>query len=115
MKVLVCGGREYDNLQQFFDVMDLVQIKHGTITTVVHGDAKGADFIARLWTIHNSRVERRMPADWKNLGRGAGHARNQDMLAELPDMVIAFPGGTGTADMVRRSKAASIYVHEVMQ
>ena len=115
MKVLVCGGREYDNLQQFFDVMDLVQVKHGAITCVVHGDAKGADFLARLWTIHTGKTERRLPADWKTLGRSAGIVRNQEMLAELPDMVIAFPGGTGTADMVRRSKAASIYVHEVTQ
>ena len=31
----------------------------------------------------------------------------------MPDLVIAFPGGTGTANMIKQSKAASIDVFEV--
>jgi hypothetical protein len=30
-----------------------------------------------------------------------------------PELVIAFPGGSGTADMVRRARAANIPVIEV--
>ena len=115
MKVLICGGREYDNYRQMHEVLSLVWDMNGAITCVIHGDAKGADFLARVWAKYNSIEQRPYPADWKNLGRGAGHARNQEMLGELPDMVIAFPGGAGTADMVRRSKAANIHVHEVSQ
>ena len=32
---------------------------------------------------------------------------------ELIDLVVAFPGGPGTADMVRRARAAGIKVLEV--
>lgn len=32
-----------------------------------------------------------------------------------PDMVVAFPGGAGTADMVRRAKAADIPVVEIAE
>jgi predicted Rossmann-fold nucleotide-binding protein len=40
--------------------------------------------------------------------------RNQRMIDEgKPDLVVAFPGGSGTADMVRRAKRASIEVMEV--
>jgi hypothetical protein len=54
------------------------------------------------------------PANWKKHGRAAGPMRNQQMLDEgKPDLVIAFPGGSGTADMVRRAKAAGVPVETV--
>ena len=47
--------------------------------------------------------------DWKKYGKKAGPLRNQQMLEEgKPDLVVAFPGGNGTADMVRRAKKANI-------
>jgi hypothetical protein len=33
------------------------------------------------------------------------------MLEWKPDLVIAFPGGRGTADMVKQAKAAGVPVH----
>jgi hypothetical protein len=48
-------------------------------------------------------------ADWEKLGRSAGPIRNQAMLDEgRPDLVVAFPGHHGTADMVRRARAAGV-------
>jgi len=53
-------------------------------------------------------------AKWSKHGRAAGPIRNQEMIDECkPDLVVAFPGGRGTADMVRRAKAAGIRVIEV--
>ena len=53
------------------------------------------------------------PADWKRYGRGAGPARNQAMLVEFnPQLLVAFPGGKGTADMVRRAQKAGVRVEE---
>jgi predicted Rossmann-fold nucleotide-binding protein len=34
------------------------------------------------------------------------------MLDMKPDGVVAFPGGDGTADMVRRARAAGVKVWE---
>jgi hypothetical protein len=54
------------------------------------------------------------PADWTRHGKAAGPKRNQLMLdKEKPDLVIAFPGGKGTADMVARAKAQGFKVMEV--
>ena len=40
--------------------------------------------------------------------------RNQRMLDEgKPDLVVAFPGGGGTKDMVRRAVKAGVPIHEV--
>jgi hypothetical protein len=37
------------------------------------------------------------------------------MLTEgKPDLVVAFPGGRGTADMVRRAYAANVIVKEIL-
>ena len=45
------------------------------------------------------------PEQWSLLGKRAGPARNQRMLDKHNPQVIAiFPGNTGTADMVARSK-----------
>lgn len=53
-------------------------------------------------------------ADWSKDGRKAGPVRNSVMLSVgKPDLVIAFPGGRGTADMVRKAKAKGVPVEEL--
>ena len=55
------------------------------------------------------------PADWKTYGRAAGPLRNARMIAEgKPDLVLAFPGGRGTADMTRKARAAGVEVRAVL-
>ncbi len=52
-------------------------------------------------------------AEWMKYGKAAGPIRNARMLAEgKPDLVVAFPGGRGTADMLRRVREAGIEVIE---
>lgn len=121
MRVLVCGGREYDDWTVFANTMyrhfhpDATGEECRKSPTIIHGDAKGADFMARLWAICNGFDEVRFPADWKAHGKGAGPIRNQRMLDEgKPDVVVAFPGGKGTVDMVARAKKAGIPVIEIL-
>ncbi|MEM9912925.1 MAG: hypothetical protein AAF922_19365 [Pseudomonadota bacterium] len=45
------------------------------------------------------------------MGRAAGPIRNKEMLDEgCPDLVVAFPGGRGTANMVKQAQAAGVEV-----
>jgi hypothetical protein len=105
MKVLVCGGRDFDDGARLREVMNSLHENLGPITVLVHGAAAGADSMAGTWaTIRHIEV-RAYPADWKKHGRSAGPIRNQQMLdAEKPELVVAFPGGRGTAHMVRIAK-----------
>lgn len=81
------------------------------ISCVVTGGARGVDFLASRWAIANEIKTCIYPAQWSKLGKAAGPVRNQRMLdEEKPDMVLAFPGGIGTADMVDRAKKAGITV-----
>lgn len=50
----------------------------------------------------------------KQYNRNAGFTRNQQMLDEgKPDLVIAFPGGNGTAHMIKRSLLAGVEVIKI--
>jgi hypothetical protein len=77
---------------------------------IIEGGAQGADRFAREWAeAHAVKVETYY-ADWR-VGPKAGPIRNQRMLDDgRPDVVVAFAGGRGTADMVRRAMRAGVQV-----
>lgn len=109
--ILVCGGRDYWDRVTFDRVMRL-HVASGV--GIIHGGARGADSLAAEWALENEHPMRTFAADWAGHGRAAGPMRNQRMLEEgRPILVIAFPGGRGTADMVARAKAANVPVIEV--
>ena len=92
-----------------YDVLKQFDIEH-----VISGHASGADQMAEMWADENRIPLSIDPADWSRHGKSAGPIRNQQMLDEgKPDLVVAFPGGAGTADMVRRAERASIAVYVV--
>lgn len=113
MKVLVCGGRDYTDLDRVYAVLDKLHDEAG-VDVVVHGDASGADSLAKRWAEETGVSQRGYPADWEAQGSFAGPARNQRMLdEEQPDLVIAFPGNKGTRDMIRRARRAGVEVVEI--
>lgn len=98
--VLVCGGRDYDRAGHVWVTLDAIH-KEKRIDLVITGGAPGADGHADAWA-ENRGVQRIVvPANWVGRGRAAGMERNRLML-ELakPHLVVAFPGGHGTAGMV---------------
>lgn len=110
MRVLVCGGRDFDNYAAIAWELDSLQ----PISLIIHGCASGADSLAQQYAEYTGTPVIQFPAQWGTLGRKAGPIRNQQMLDEgKPDLVIAFQGGRGTADMVRRAKKAGVKVIEV--
>ncbi len=81
---------------------------------ILTGAGTGADTDIIDWCVVSGVPWEEFPADWKKYGKKAGPIRNQQMLDEgQPEVVIAFPGGRGTADMVRRAKKKGIEVIEI--
>lgn len=110
MRVLVCGGRDYSDTEAAYRFLTREHKRRG-FDVVIEGDARGADRIAGFWARKNGVDNLKFRADWKGHGRAAGPIRNQKMLTDgKPDLVIAFPGGRGTEDMIRRAKEAGIEV-----
>lgn len=113
MRVLVCGGRRYSDALTLGSWLGGIQRDHG-ITEIIQGGATGADFLARQYADFQNIPAREFKANWKRFGNAAGPIRNKQMLDEgKPDLVVAFPGGNGTADMVKQARAAGVKVLEV--
>lgn len=110
MRILVCGGRDYCDFDYMFKTLDAV-LKYRGISLVIEGGARGADTLARQWAQLKGIPFVTEYAQWDTYGKAAGSIRNQAMLDKYkPDAVIAFPGGIGTADMIRRSEASGLIV-----
>jgi hypothetical protein len=140
MRVLVCGGRKYGKLppqhlrqgpewearlKEYEHVMATLErfaVENSACykpddnwlpfdIEIVSGCATGADSVAIDWAVVNWCHWLEFPAEWDKHGKKAGFIRNQKMLDEgKPDVVIAFPGGNGTKDMIRRAEAAGVKV-----
>ena len=118
MRVLVCGGRDFDDYGLLDKTLhSLVYDRDHTDyskVVIISGMAKGADSLAVDWSRWNNTHLLKFPADWGKYKKAAGPIRNQQMIDEgKPDLVAAFKGGTGTVDMVRRAKKHNIKVIEV--
>lgn len=112
LRVLVCGGRRFSDRELLFATLDALSPRPDTL---LHGHAIGADSLADEWARARGVAILGFRAQWEKYGKAAGPRRNQRMLdTGRPRVVIAFPGGVGTADMVRRARAAGIEVREIL-
>lgn len=116
MRVIVCGGRDYQDQDHVYQMLN--ELNAGSpITFLFHGNAKGADHLADLWG-HRAKLRQDIkivpvPAKWKKYGSAAGPIRNKAMLGHGINLVVAFPGGRGTKNMIKQAKAANVDVWEV--
>ena len=104
MKLVVCGGR-YEILTPGRQKWLWRFIVENDCREVVTGGCRGIDREVHAWADTNLLNAKVFEADFANLGRSAGPRRNAEMAA-YGDLLVAFPGGRGTADMVRKMTAA---------
>lgn len=122
---MVTGGRKYGTVdskvplehpkrlaerRRLREVLDALALLPRGVAEVIHGGAWGADRLAKEWAIANRIKATEFLADWSAYGPSAGPRRNQVMVDSKPDLVVAFPGGKGTADAVAKARAAGIEV-----
>ncbi len=109
MRIIVTGGRKFADAAAVD--RELSRLKP---TLVIVGDGTGADALAFYWARANDVSVEVHRANWLKYHNAAGPIRNAAMIKKAkPDLVVAFPGGTGTADCVRKARAAGIEVLEV--
>ena len=113
MKVIVCGGPTYDDWTLLRDTLDRLNKERGPITHIIHGGAYGADSLAGDYADLRKIQTVECKANWANMSRLAGPYRNKAMLALGPDLVVAFPGGSGTRNMVELARDAGVEVLEI--
>lgn len=123
MRLLVCGGRNYTDRSRVYNEIAIAinWVSYGNCdndswlpakgTVIISGGAPGADQLAADWAaIHFVPLEEYIAA-WELYGKAAGPIRNAQMLEQgKPDLVLAFPGGKGTANMVAQARAAGVLI-----
>lgn len=126
MRVLVTGGREYNDRERVYYTLDDFHART-PITLLVHGSCRSkidpengyiiwsADELAEQWAKDNFIPYLGVPAIWYPRGYGgkldrkAGPVRNSLMLSKgRPEAGIVFPGGSGTKDMHDKLVAAGV-------
>lgn len=128
IRVAVTGGRDHriSRLEREEFVLALSRYKREkalthapTILLIIHGDCRGVDRQAADIATQCGHVTVPVPAPWEPLKKllgeddprwkAAGHIRNWQLISGA-DLLIAFPGGSGTADCVRQAEAAGVPV-----
>lgn len=110
MRAIVCGGRTYSELKYMFQVLDLC-LEWWKLDLIITGGAFGADTLAHEWALRRKLKTEVYMADWKTYGKSAGIIRNRKMITEgQPNVVIAFPGTTGTENMIAIARKAMVPV-----
>lgn len=112
-RYLICGGRDFEDYGLMASALkSLILAPHDAV--IIHGAYRGADTLADRWAKCNGAQVEPYPADWRSFGPAAGPMRNKLMLDAKPDVVIAFPGGAGTRDMIFQARQMRIVVIEVI-
>ena len=111
MKLIVAGGRDY-RLTGHDRRLLAVLLRQLGATKVLHGDCRGVDRDAAQVAREQGVEPEPHAAHWRRYGKAAGPMRNGAMVA-MADGLIAFPGGSGTADVTKKAAAKGLPVWEV--
>jgi len=114
-RVLVTGSRSWSDAEVMKRAFNELWRANGRKPlTLVVGDAKGADEIARgLWERSGWPMEV-FAADWSGKGKSAGPKRNAEMIASGVDGCLAFADGDtpGTQGCIEAARKAGVIVKE---
>lgn len=125
MRVIIAGGRSFNDRSMVDATMAMIvsQMKW-EISTIISGGASGADTLGEEWARSHAIPIERYEAQWRvpihhadgtvgyEIDRTAGVKRNEQMAC-VADALVAFPGGRGTADMVKRAHKHGLRIYNV--
>ncbi len=118
MRIIVAGGRDFDDEEKFFNVMEseLKEIrKHHDVIEIVSGHCSGADALGEKFAQKENLLLKTFPAQWNKFGRAAGPMRNAEMCRYAKQdsgMLIAFWDGRsrGTKNIIRKALGCNLKV-----
>lgn len=114
VRILTTGGRNFNDRDFIFRTMDSCVPYFADYFCVANGWAHGADKGVQDWLRERGYPGCFFPPLWEYYGLSAGHRRNAWMFDFfLPEVVIAFPGGPGTAGTVEIANSRGIPVYNV--
>ena len=121
LRIIIAGGRDFCNTKLLSEVLTSylrnVGLMDATVT-FISGTARGADSLGEQFAISQNYPVKRFPADWDNLGKNAGYARNEQMAkyaAEKTGVLFAFWDGKskGTKHMIDLASRYGLKVYVI--
>lgn len=114
MKLIVAGGRDFNNFPLMREKLDHLLCKHDGPITIISGTANGADKWGEAYArLHGYPVEQ-YPAQWKKYGRSAGYKRNAQMADLATHCVVFWDGKSrGSMHMINLAKEKGLEVRVV--
>ena len=117
MKVIIAGGRDFDDYKKLCDACDKALSRQSDIE-VVSGRANGADKLGERYASERGYKVKLFPANWgegASYKKSAGYIRNKQM-AEYADALIAFWDGKskGTKHMIDLANQNNLKVRVVI-
>ena len=91
-RVIIAGGRDFDDYRLLSETMDSLLRNITEEIIVVCGKTRGADTLGEKYAKERGYRVDYYPADWKRFGKRAGYLRNEQM-AQNADALVAFWDG----------------------
>jgi hypothetical protein len=111
-KIAITGGRDVSLSDSDKEIIRELYISIKADGFVLGDCPTGVDFQAQEYLKTTDFPFVVKEADWDTHGKVAGPIRNQAMIDEVaPDgCLLAFPGGSGTANCILKAKKANLVV-----
>lgn len=108
-RIAITGGRDYTNWVCLTEQMDA---HFSWDDQLLVGDCPtGADLMARCWAEGREIPMALYEAEWEKYGLRAGPLRNEEMIVGgSAELLLAFPGGKGTASATGIARRAGIEI-----
>ena len=109
MRILITGSRTWPDPTMLREaILEALRGAPGSVHTIVHGNAVGADSMADAVARSLGLVVEAYPADWTQYGKKAGFIRNSEMVNLGADICLAFihnnsRGATMCADLAEKA------------
>lgn len=119
-RIIICGGRTFDNYSSLDNLMDQVLADLGLDfdeIEIISGHCSGADKLGELYADRNNISCTVFPAQWDIYGKSAGPIRNSEMIkyaseSDIP-VVVAFvsQNSKGTKDTINKAKRQNFHIY----
>ena len=109
LRVFVTGDRDFADRELLFGELDRVHAA-GPITSLILGDARGAERLSGEWA-----AARRVPVLREACDDLVAVERLNRLLDRKPDLIIACPGGSDTDNLMDLAFNAGIEVHRLQR
>jgi hypothetical protein len=114
MKVIIAGGRDFDDYDLLCEKCDKI-LSRQTEIEIVSGRARGADQLGERYAKERNYPIKMFAADWNRYGKRAGYIRNEDM-ANYGDGLILFWNGIskGSEHMLNTAKEWNLKIRIII-